>query len=443
MEIIARCKEALDRGRGKTPARDYLQMAKAQRKMGDFHAAEVVIREAREHHPADASLISEFAKCAIAREDWSEVVARCGYALDVLGKKTPGSIYLMSSIAYRNLGRFDAADAIIRRGRAIFTDDVTLALESAEIALAQNDWAETVARCQSILDSVGDNAAARAIMGIAYYCLGDSTIDEAMARPNWPDAAKRLQAVVEPYGNKLPASFYDHMRSDYRAEANSHAGHDSTTNLADTPDAVFIWIPKTAGTSLYDALAAVGCPKLKTPELAKLAFSGKGVVTFGHMSYKMLIDRGYVSDKFDKDSMKFTFVRNPFSRAVSLYYYVQRYITTYNRKPTFLEFLELLDTGLYDSVGLYNVKNLSQCNPQARWLEGLTLAFIGKVENITLDYASLQATLKIKLPNLGKSKKGLYNEDISFGKREKYLVEKIYDEDFATFGYSKTGTDCH
>ncbi len=253
-----------------------------------------------------------------------------------------------------------------------------------------------------------------------------------MIQPDWPRAAKRLQEVLDDYAAKLPAVFYEKVRQE-----GFGANVDSKINLANIPNAVFIWIPKTAGTTIYNALRSAGCAKLKTIELAKHAFPAKGLVTFAHLSYHMLLEGGYVDHKFDRNSLKFTFVRNPYKRAISLYFYIQRYIGTYNRKPAFLDFLELLNTGFYDKVGLYNVRNLSQCNPQVRWLDGITMNFIGKVEEIEKDFETLQSLLKIKLPPLGVYKQGSYVEPVIFGGREKYLVEKIYDEDFMTFGYAK------
>ncbi|NNJ71462.1 MAG: sulfotransferase family 2 domain-containing protein, partial [Kiritimatiellales bacterium] len=78
------------------------------------------------------------------------------------------------------------------------------------------------------------------------------------------------------------------------------------------PNAVFIWIPKTAGTSIWQAMDV---PKLKSLHLAKHRFAGHGPVTFCHMDYARLVEKGYISQTFNDSAYKFTFVRNPYDRA--------------------------------------------------------------------------------------------------------------------------------
>jgi hypothetical protein len=406
----------------------YVQMAIAQRKLGNFIALEEILRNGRIHYPTNIKLCHEFVKSSVVRADWREAVIRAREVLNCLGDGTPASIYRMSSMAYRHLDELTAAEAITRRGNKKFPDDVPLALEAVEVALAQGDGQKALNCGQHVLGSHGESARARALIALAHYNLADENVEMAMNAPDSREGVRRLQNVIETYSGKLPASFFEKV-----AEGESEASAEPANKLL---DAVFIWIPKTAGTSIYNALAAAGCQKLKTPELVKHAFCGRGLVTFSHLSYKMLVDEGYIGNDFDRTASKFTFVRNPFRRAVSLYFYVQRYLSTYNKQPSFLEFLELLDTGLYDRVGLYNVKNLSQCNPQVRWLDGIKLDFIGKMECLAEDFIALQHALNLRLPELGIYKAGNYSDPYSlFGNREKYLVEKIYEEDFGTFGY--------
>ena len=50
---------------------------------------------------------------------------------------------------------------------------------------------------------------------------------------------------------------------------------------AGRPNAVFIWIPKNAGTSMYHALRRYGCVKTKEAQRIKYQFSQRGLVTFG------------------------------------------------------------------------------------------------------------------------------------------------------------------
>lgn len=47
------------------------------------------------------------------------------------------------------------------------------------------------------------------------------------------------------------------------------------------PNALFIWVPKTAGTSLNNLLMEAGGQKLKSEAEAKAYFRNQGIVTFG------------------------------------------------------------------------------------------------------------------------------------------------------------------
>ena len=93
-----------------------------------------------------------------------------------------------------------------------------------------------------------------------------------------------------------------------------------------TPDAVFVWIPKAAGTSISTALASAtgSCLTLLSPGQVTACFPQRGLVTFGHQSYGQLVDEGYIDHEFDRRSFKFCFVRNPFDRTVSLFHYLRK-----------------------------------------------------------------------------------------------------------------------
>ncbi len=204
--------------------------------------------------------------------------------------------------------------------------------------------------------------------------------------------------------------------------------------LGNRPNAVFIMVPKTAGNSVWSLL---DIPKLKSMHLAKHRFIGKGPVTFGHVDYAQLVTQGYVSKEFDESAYKFAFVRDPYSRAVSLYYYMKRIKKRkVSSNTTFLSFLRTLQEKGCDPVGLYNVKGLSQCNPQVRWLENTRLDHVGKVETIDKD-------TQIILQNLGMKSQSVPQLNITshpdytrcYCPESKALVEELYKEDFQAYSY--------
>lgn len=133
-----------------------------------------------------------------------------------------------------------------------------------------------------------------------------------------------------------------------------------------SPDMVFIWIPKTAGSSVSKFLnAGLGMQKLKTSNHAR-SFRNRGSVTFGHIHYLSLVKSGLVSGSFHERAFKFTFVRNPYSRIASLYNYSTR--RNLLNGQSFDQFLE--SVVLRPPVGMYNRVGLSQTNPQTDWLMG-------------------------------------------------------------------------
>ncbi len=93
------------------------------------------------------------------------------------------------------------------------------------------------------------------------------------------------------------------------------------------PNAVFIWIPKNAGTSLYNMLQEHSCIKVKEASKIKQRFSQRGLVTFAHMDYAQLVEQNYIRPEYDESSFKFCFSRNPYDRAVSLYVYLTKRIS--------------------------------------------------------------------------------------------------------------------
>jgi hypothetical protein len=198
-------------------------------------------------------------------------------------------------------------------------------------------------------------------------------------------------------------------------------------------DAVFIWIPKTAGASFFSCL---DIPKFWVSlHKVKYRFANTGTVTFSHMDYSALVRHGYVSRKFDESAYKFTFVRNPYDRAVSLFYYLRKY-GILPPEETFLSFCRKLRDEGCEPIGLYNVSGLSQCNPQVRWLENIDMDFVGRFESIREDSDRVFRELglpDVHLPILNKTDHASYKE--CYCRESKEIVEKFYEEDFRILGY--------
>ena len=208
-----------------------------------------------------------------------------------------------------------------------------------------------------------------------------------------------------------------------------------------TKNALFFWIPKTAGTSIHETIRTLTpMPKLKLPEQWP-KFCNQGLVTFAHVSVNQLRAKNYILDDFYYSAFKFTFVRNPFDRAVSLYHYLIKDKIVRKGTP-FKKFLKMVKKGV-PPIGLYNVKGMSQANPQHCWLpeyyDNVTgsMDYIGRFENLQQDFNEVLRTLGLpeteilkKRVSKGRDKTVKYYNDETAD-----LVRQIYKMDFVLYGY--------
>jgi hypothetical protein len=203
------------------------------------------------------------------------------------------------------------------------------------------------------------------------------------------------------------------------------------------PDSIFIWIPKNAGTSIYEMLKQHGLVKLKSATSVRRYFRGSGRVTFGHIDIGALIAEGMVSREFVDGAFKFAITRDPYARAVSLYSYLLKHeLAHWPEPPDFLQLLRILVEGDYDRIGLFNSRGLSQCNPQVAWLRAAPPDKLYKVEELDEFVADLSMRWGVPswdMPHLNRSA----SEQLNFAREEAELIERIYAEDFEELGYRR------
>ena len=200
-------------------------------------------------------------------------------------------------------------------------------------------------------------------------------------------------------------------------------------------NAVFIWVPKCAGTSIAYTL---GLERHKTVGSIQTKFAGQGLVTFAHIDYARLVREGYVSQTFHQSALKFTFVRNPYDRAVSLYFYLRR-AKRFPMYYSFSQFVHHLAEQGYESIGLFNSVGLSQCNPQMRWIEGAEIDFIGRYESLQVDMAYLCHSLGLPLYRIAHLNQSPHRPfPHYYDKTTERLVRSLYAEDFEILNYPTT-----
>lgn len=210
--------------------------------------------------------------------------------------------------------------------------------------------------------------------------------------------------------------------------------------LPDSPDAVFLWLPKTAGFSLFWMLAPQGCRLHNRPHRVRNSFTNEGFVSFGHYSYAALLDRGVVQADFDARALKFCVVRNPYDRAVSLYSYL-RGLGRIPPNEDFDGFARRLRQGRHHPVGRYNVRGLNLCSPQTAWLHRSDGSFIpdlvGRFEDLGTFRLELGERLDIEfdeLPNVNSSKRATDYRSY-YDSSSRADVAAAYADDLAAFDY--------
>ena len=176
-------------------------------------------------------------------------------------------------------------------------------------------------------------------------------------------------------------------------------------------------------------------------------FDNSGCVSFGHSSFEKLLKKNIITKDYYDTSYKFTFVRNPYDRFVSLYFYFK--LNNVMKFKQFVEYFGKHFNEIVPKIGLsssfqFNDKLLydyegSQFNLQTSWIPH-DINFIGKFENLLSDFNKLLTNIgyeyqenKLDLINVSK-------HDIYYTYYDKYtadIIANIYNDDFVRFNYSK------
>ena len=204
-------------------------------------------------------------------------------------------------------------------------------------------------------------------------------------------------------------------------------------------DALFLWVPKCAGMSVYRALVPHGCIENRWDTPLE-PFANRGIATFGHVDVRQLIERGVVTRAYFDRALKFAFVRNPFDRLVSLFVYLKRIkCDDVPDDMTFEAFCWKVERREHPPVGLYNYRGLNQCNPMCDWLTDangdLVADFVGRYESVTDDFRAVCDRLGIEavLPHENATQHGPYRD--YYTRATRAVVESVYRRDLDLFGY--------
>jgi hypothetical protein len=179
---------------------------------------------------------------------------------------------------------------------------------------------------------------------------------------------------------------------------------------------IFIHIPKCSGTSIKNTL-----------------FPNK---LHWHMPLNFYEK---VHPEFYREAFKFSFVRNPISRAYSAYDYIK--YGNHKRESSLKELINNykdFDSFVMDWLTPENAKKHHLFNPQYEYLTNslgrISVDFIGKQESINTDFLKIQQILGVA-GNLKHDNRSSGDNQLVFKKQTVDILNEIYKKDFELFGY--------
>ena len=194
---------------------------------------------------------------------------------------------------------------------------------------------------------------------------------------------------------------------------------------------IFVHIPKTAGSSIFQALRQYNdAPDTDENRHLDLETICKRYAHLGNLSGNPAFEEGNRSHSTPGRSgkfFKFAFVRNPWDRIVSMYFYRLQ-----NREiPRDLSFFDFVINRKNYPFGLHReqVKLLADDNGQ------IAMDFIGRFENLREDWVEVQNRIDVKA-DLPRLKQTSHNHYRHYYNREIIdEVARMYPKDIDFFGY--------
>lgn len=197
------------------------------------------------------------------------------------------------------------------------------------------------------------------------------------------------------------------------------------------PNLIYVHITKTGGTSIRQSM--------------KFNHINKELGQRKHYTSKQIIE--IVGEQAWNRAFKFSFVRNPFARMVSLYQYERKMNLgesnhynrlIFNQNPD-VNYREWLLDLLENRNGDANPRNLET---QKRYLQNnkgkVELDFVGRFESLEYDFNRLcdQLGVDVELKHLNKSAENSSKHRDWYDRGSKNLIENYFKEDLDYFDYS-------
>lgn len=195
--------------------------------------------------------------------------------------------------------------------------------------------------------------------------------------------------------------------------------------ISDKYKAIFIHIPKTAGTSIETVLEV---DPYNPNNLQH--FSGNQLQ---HRTAMELKTNMMLPDQVFNNYFKFTFVRNPFDRLYSEYLFLSEQGVI---NLPFDNFANIDFLTRRDLPGFI----VDHTRPQSDYIldsfGNVLVDYIGKFETLSTNWEVISERLNVskKLPHMNKTKRDTGYRDM-YGKKTREAVEKLYNKDLKIFKY--------
>jgi hypothetical protein len=217
---------------------------------------------------------------------------------------------------------------------------------------------------------------------------------------------------------------------------------------------IFIHIPRCAGTSLKHEfrLETIAATRGVTLFVDKRPRN----LTFDHLPLPWLQSIGLLKEDFVQNSFLYTVVRDPYTRAASMYRQLRR-IEIVADSTSFLSWLQTvqrmhssfrtafpLEPSLSSPEKEWlsgrrpNMRWMISAWPQVTWTAGLSIDVIGRFERLNKARGEIAATLgqPLAVVSMNSSRESTpENDDVLYCDAAERLVAEIYAADFESFGY--------
>lgn len=212
---------------------------------------------------------------------------------------------------------------------------------------------------------------------------------------------------------------------------------------------IFLHVPRTAGTSIV-RYAKRYCTSFQSLERyrrgrnpLRLLRSDKSFTVLGHASSKILIERGFVSQRWYDRCWRFAFVRNTWDRLVSIYEFYRSFrVDSGCKSAVYLGTFESFVRCIVERPKMVPLPTIMQggrgrflhANSQLVWTQDIH--FIGRFERLREDWNCVCRYVGLPVGELGWENK-IERMDYRdyYDNRLKELVRAHYNQEIREFGF--------